>query len=187
MQSKSYVTSTSLYALFVWCPARPAKRDLFNNIMPILLHPQAMLKFKRLSMEALSAKIPYCNKQEQRIKLSILAITQRDSSPKKESSLIYSPSYCSKPVLRVFWKIFQVFLSTQWKSHRGPKQHWTSLSGEKTLNATYLKMSYIALHRIKKIIQFWSMNKYNHLELTVSSVPSSTGNCDTFYFKCVNG
>lgn len=32
----------------IWCPARPAKRDLFNNFTPILLHPQAMLTFKWL-------------------------------------------------------------------------------------------------------------------------------------------
>jgi len=87
--------------------ARSAKRDLFNNFTPILLHPQAILKFKRFSLEALSAKIPDCNKQGQRIRVSILfgLLAQIDSSTKKKGPFGL--------LTLIAQNLYEEFLSTQ--------------------------------------------------------------------------
>ncbi len=125
--SKSYVASTSLHATLVWCPARPAKRGLFNNFTLILLNTQPMLTFMRLSIgRHFLPKSLLTNKEEQRTQLSILATSPKRYFTQMKKTVIYSPSYCPKSV----WTLFRMyyFFHTMRQINIGPHRlsHWLS-------------------------------------------------------------
>ncbi len=100
----------------VWCPARPAKRDLFNNFTPILLHPQPMLTFKRLSIwRHFRSKYHITTKKNKEHSCPYWLPAQRDTSPKMKINEKWITLMLSKICMNAFQNyLFCFVLSTQW-------------------------------------------------------------------------
>ncbi len=125
--SKKLCSIHQFACTLVWCPARPAKRGLFNNITLILLNTQPMLTFMRLSIwRHFLPKYHITTKKNKEHSCPYWLPAQRDTSPKMKKTVIYSPSYCPKSV----WTLFRMyyFFHTMRQNNIGPHilSHWLS-------------------------------------------------------------